>query len=79
MADFDPEVLAAAPVVLVLHQDGRAELTVSDAVDDAALAGYFRSTADLIEAGGHRKVCETCAAGVPHDHAEPHPTDLSGE
>jgi hypothetical protein len=67
-ADLTPEALAAAPVVLVLHADGRADLTVADSVDDEALAAYVEQVAGMIRRGEHRTACEACAAGADHDH-----------
>lgn len=63
--------LQAAPVLLVLHADGRAELSVADSVDDLALSRYVESVAGMIARGEHRQSCTACAEGAEHDHGVP--------
>jgi hypothetical protein len=72
VSELTPEALADAPVVLVLHADGRADLTVASSVDDEALAAYVEQVAGMIRRGEHRGTCEACATGADHDH----PTDV---
>jgi hypothetical protein len=66
---LDPTTLDQALLVLVVRRgDGETFLSVGSEVDDAALAEWLRSTADLIEAGQHRAGCPACAAGLSHEH-----------
>lgn len=61
-----PTVLDQAPLVLVVHEDGRASLFVRSTVRETDMARFLRETADVIEAGDHRVACAACQAGEPH-------------
>lgn len=66
---LDPTTLDQALLVLVVRRgDGQAFLSVASDVQDAALAGWLRTTADLIDAGEHHADCDACSAGLPHEH-----------
>lgn len=69
MADpIPPERLAEASLLVAAWPDGTAHLSLADGLDDAAVAAYLRTVADLVEAGHHRTECEACRDHLPHEH-----------
>lgn len=66
--ELTPERLASASLIIAAWPDGSAHMTVADDVEDAAVATYLRTLAEVVERGGHRDSCEACATGVQHEH-----------
>lgn len=66
-----PTVLDQALLIVAVHADGTAYLSIDNGVDDAALADWLQATVDAIRRGDHRHGCPDCAAGVSHHHPPP--------